>query len=112
MNLRRISLLTLAISAAVTIGGCPQPPGGGGGGGTLPPATLTDAQNQAIDAVAQQLTAFAPLVGTFSELANTQLTISTLPLGKSFGECPLVSFLTTDESAAVAFNFKEGCSTG
>lgn len=109
MNTRRISLVTFAIAAALTLGGCPQP---GGDGDTLPPVTLSTAQSAAIDSVARQLSAFGSLLGTSSELANPRLTVDSLPQLDVFGECPRVSLVASDESAVIAFNFgDEGCSS-
>lgn len=109
MNTRRISLLTFTIAAALTLGGCPQP---GGNGDTLPPVTLSAAQSAAIDSVAQELTAFGSLLGTFSEFANERLTVASLPQLDVFGECPRVAIAASDESAAIGFNFgDDGCSS-
>ncbi len=109
MNTRRNSLVTLAIAAALTLGGCPQP---GGDGNTLPPVTLSTAQSAAIDSVARQLTAFGSLLGTFSEFANERLTVASLPQLDVFGECPRIAIAASDESAAIGFNFgDDGCSS-
>jgi hypothetical protein len=109
MNTRRNSLITLAIAAALTLGGCPQP---GGNGNTLPPVTLSTAQSAAIDSVARQLTAFGSLLATSSELADARLTVGSLPQLDVFGECPRVAIVASDDSAAIAFNFgDDGCSS-
>ncbi|MCH7870655.1 MAG: hypothetical protein IID33_03045 [Planctomycetes bacterium] len=106
MGLRRISLVTLVIMTAAGLGGCPQP------GDTNPPpptVTLSAAQSAAVDSAAAQLTAFASLLGTFSELASSQLSLDSLPTLELIGDCPRISIATDGVKAFFIFNFAEGC---
>ncbi len=109
MGLRRISLVTLVIMTAAGLGGCPQP------GDTNPPpttVTLTAAQSQSVDSVAAEMTAFASLLGTFSELASSQMSLDSLPTLDVLGDCPRIPIATNGTSALIIFNFAEGCTSG
>ena len=112
MGLCRISLVTLGVMIAAGLGGCPQP------GDTDPPpppppptVTLTASQSAAVDSAAAQLTAFASLLGTFSELASSQMSLDSLPTIDVLGECPRIPIATSGTSALIIFNFAEGCSS-
>ncbi len=102
---RRIPVLVSIAVLALIAGGCPRPT----------PVELTDAQKAAIQLMAEQTKAAAAALHLLHPLRDSRLDLDDIAQIGAFGTCPLVSFVSTQDQAAMQFNYGLagiGCTTG
>jgi hypothetical protein len=106
----RTACLLVACAALFTLGGCPPH--------TTDPNTvdpndiaLTIEQQNAVQFVAQQLSAFGAVLGIDASLTSSQLNLDSIQSLGVFGTCPTVSFAAGSDTALIEFNFGTGCSS-
>ncbi len=103
-------LLFCALCAALT--GCPPRPGNQNANDNVSPS-LTAAQQQAIQTGMTQIEALFEIFSTLNAFADPRLALDTLGPIESFGECPVVSYVTDAArvNALIAVDFGAGCSS-